>query len=637
MYRFHQTKVDTHLFMQLQDLTTVLAKNEQLQFESSFGSFIDITENKVTAGRFWDRLPAEMQEAGAKSDVILRTLGTLHQTDVKILQQFKKDWEDSLLPKFAIQLMTLLEDIRLEDAIRKERPGTKRNFSYRRAYFHHYFTTQLQSNVTRSYATDEIFCMIYLLLFANQPDPGFPRVEKAQLEMLDSIKGHLYSVFETKHTRDNVALTEQIMRKMQQAGYTDSIHEYFILPIGHVESYEKNTLFDELTRTDPLVNDDQQEETNEENEYFDETFSTWHRENKNDDRKQNFLQFELEQGTKTSMLGGGARETEDGDQAMAAIQGTSGQSKQNDYSDKETLTKEENTSENSSESSFGKENEHAQMFTEYAETPTEDEQLQYRQFVEEIDPFKRKLAKTIQLTLEHKQDTPRTDLLFGRLSKKLLPIFLEDSPRVFYKKEQESKEFDAVFTLLIDCSASMENKMEETKRGVTLFHEVLKELRIPHEIIGFWEDANKASDSYQPNYLQYIQTVEDSLYKEQGAKIMQLEAQEDNRDGFSIRHVTKKLIPRSEKNKFLLIFSDGQPAASGYDQNGIVDTYQAVADARKHQIDVVGMFLANGQIEENDDTMMQNIYGKERIMVPDVSALPEHFTPLLKRLLLKAI
>ena len=67
MYRFHQTKVDTHLFMQLQDLTTVLAKNEQLQFESSFGSFIDITENKVTAGRFWDRLPAEMQEAGAKS------------------------------------------------------------------------------------------------------------------------------------------------------------------------------------------------------------------------------------------------------------------------------------------------------------------------------------------------------------------------------------------------------------------------------------------------------------------------------------------------------------------------------------------------------------------------------------------
>ncbi|MFD1067260.1 vWA domain-containing protein [Oceanobacillus locisalsi] len=637
MYRFHQSKVDTHLFMQLQDLTTVLAKNEQLQFESSFGSFIDLTENKVTAGRFWDRLPAETQEAGAKSDVILRTLGTLHQTDVKTIQQFKENIQDTQLPKFAIQLLTLLEDIRLEDAIRKQRPGIRQNFMYRQKYFHHYFTTQLQANVTRSYVTDEIFCMIYLQLFADQPDPDFPRAGEEQLEMLDRLKPYLYSVFEAKHTRDNTDLAEKMTQMMQGAGYRDSIHEYFILPIGHVESYDKNNLFDELTRTDPLVNDEEQEETNEENEYFDETFSTWHRENKNDDRKQNFLQFELEQGTKTSMLGGGARETEDGDQAMAAIQGTSGQSQQNDYSDQETLTKEENTSQSSSNSSFGKENEHAQMFTEYAETPTEEEEMQYRQLIEDVNPFKIKLAKTIQLTLEHKQNAPRTNLLFGRLSKKLLPVFLDDSPRVFYKKEQESKEFDAVFTLLIDCSASMENKMEETKRGVALFHEVLKELRIPHEIIGFWEDANNVTNTYQPNYMQYIQTLEDSLYQEHGAKIMQLEAQEDNRDGFSIRHVTRKLITRNEKNKFLLIFSDGQPAAAGYDQNGIVDTYQAVVEARKHQIDVIGMFLANGQVEENDDSLMQNIYGKERIMVPDVSALPEHFAPLLKRLLLKVI
>lgn len=637
MYRFHQTKVDTHLFMQLQDLTAVLAKNEQLQFESSFGSFIDLIENKVTASRFWDRLPSELKEAGAKSDVILRTLGTLQQTDIPSFQAFKADLKGITLPKFAAQLLTLLEDIRLEDAIRKQRPGTRRNFDSRQKYFYHYFATQLQSNVTRSYATDEIFCMIYLLLFSKQPDPTFPRVEREQLDMLDQLKSLLYLVFETRNTQDNVALTELIVQKMQQARYSDSIHEYFILPIGHVEAYEKNTLFDELTRTDPLVNNDEQEEMNEENAYFDETFSTWHRENKNDDRKQNFLQFELEQGTKTSMLGGGARETEDGDQAVAAIQGASGHSKQNDYSDKEALNTEEHASESGSKSSFGKENEHAEMFTEFADTPTEDESIQYQQLVEEIDPFKRKLAKTIQLTLEHKQNEPRTGLLFGRLSKKLLPVFLEDSPRVFYKKEQESKEFDAVFTLLIDCSASMENKMQETRRGVTLFHEVLKELRIPHEIIGFWEGANEVKENYQPNYLQYIQTLDDSVYKEQGAKIMQLEAQEDNRDGFSIRHVSKKLMTRNEKNKFLLIFSDGQPAAAGYDQNGIVDTYQAVADARKHHIDVIGMFLANGQVEENDDTMMQNIYGKERVMVPDVSALPEHFMPLLKRLLLKAI
>jgi len=34
---------------------------------------------------------------------------------------------------------------------------------------------------------------------------------------------------------------------------------------------------------------------------------------------------------------------------------------------------------------------------------------------------------------------------------------------------------------------------------------------------------------------------------------------------------------------------------------------------------------------------MKNIYGKERLMIPSVAELPEQFTPLLKKLLLKTI
>ncbi len=46
-----------------------------------------------------------------------------------------------------------------------------------------------------------------------------------------------------------------------------------------------------------------------------ESFSTWHRENKNNENE-NFLRFELESGTKTNMMGDTARESEDGDQAL---------------------------------------------------------------------------------------------------------------------------------------------------------------------------------------------------------------------------------------------------------------------------------------------------------------------------------
>src|SRR5699024_10024540 len=111
---------------------------------------------------------------------------------------------------------------------------------------------------------------------------------------------------------------------------------------------------------------------------------------------------------------------------------------------------------------------------------------------------------TIEKTLEHKRNAPTSNLLMGRLSKNLLPLVMEDNPRVFYKKTTESNEVNAVFTLLVDCSASMHNKMDETKRGIVLFHEVLRSLHIPHAIIGFWEDASDGTDHYQPNYFHHV-------------------------------------------------------------------------------------------------------------------------------------
>ncbi|WP_256200853.1 hypothetical protein [Virgibacillus halodenitrificans] len=54
-------------------------------------------------------------------------------------------------------------------------------------------------------------------------------------------------------------------------------------------------------------------------------------------------------------------------------------------------------------------------------------------------------------------------------------------------------------------------------------------------------------------------------------------------------------------------------------------------------MEVIGLFLSDGEVEEREHTMMENIYGKERVIVPSVSELPEHFAPLLKSLLLKVI
>lgn len=635
MQVFNDARVDTSLYLQLQDLATVLSGDANLKFEYSYGSIIDLIEYKLTASRFWDNTSEHIKAAGLKTDVYLRAIGTLRHSTIPSMKEFMENTLEVPIPKFAYQLFALLEDLRLEEIIKHERPGTKQAFSIRRNAYQHYFGTQLVVNATRNFPLDELFCLIYLQLVADNPFPTFPSATASQLKQLETLKPILYNVFEAKTTSDTTKITEQIVFMLQD--YKDTLNEYFVFPISHIERYEKNTLFDELTRTDPLVNCDFEEIDQDESEYFDQEFSTWHRENKNDNRKQNFLQFELEQGTKTSILGGGARETEDGDQAMASIQGASAQSKQNDYSEMEALEKEETAQKGGKSEEFGEENKDAIKIDKYAVDPSKEDIEAYHEFVADIEPYKRKLAKTIEKTIEHKKNQPRQDLIFGRLSKKLLPIVLDENPRVFYKKNEDSQEFDAIFTLLVDCSASMHNKMDETKRGIVLFHEVLKHLKIPHSIIGFWEDANEVKEDYQPNYFHRIHSFTDSVYQQNGAKIMQLEPEEDNRDGFSIRVITKELEARREKHKYLLVFSDGEPAAANYDQNGVVDTNLAVTEARKKGIDVIGMFLANGEIHEREDLIMQNIYGRERVMIPSVAELPEHFAPLLKKLLLRIV
>lgn len=50
----------------------------------------------------------------------------------------------------------------------------------------------------------------------------------------------------------------------------------------------------------------------------------------------------------------------------------------------------------------------------------------------------------------------------------------------------------------------MFDKMEETIKGVVLFHETLKALNVKHEILAFNEDAFDSDDRKQPNIIDEI-------------------------------------------------------------------------------------------------------------------------------------
>jgi nitric oxide reductase activation protein len=633
---FNNKKVDTGLYLQLQDISSVLTGIEDLKFRFDYGHYLDVKENVITASRFWDNLPKEEMEAGYKTDLYLRAVGTFKYTNRRAIRRYMERIADTPLRKFGIQLFTLLEDLRLEELCKKERPGMSRLFQIRRREFQKYFESQLKVNASRGYTIDELFCMLYLTVQSSSPELLFTYANDEQLLHFAEIKLFLYESFDTESTAAVAQVAEKIVMRLACYYSKDSINEYFILPFSH-SNLQEEEIFDELRRKSKLKNEDQDANRHSGEEAKSDKLPTWHNETKSGEESRSFLQFELERGTKTELLGGAARETEDGDQAMGAVQGRAQASKNKDYAKTEVAEKQSGEHIGGKTDQYGEANRNAVLIINPAHPPSAEDNLLYKSFVQDVDAQIRRLSKTVEKTLEHKKSQPRKELRFGRLSKKLLPLVTDRFPKVFFKKDSQSKEIDAVFTLLVDCSASMHDKMDATKKGIILFHEVLKKLRIPHSITGFWEDANQVKDDYQPNYFHLIKDFQHSIYSKSGAEIMQLEPQEDNRDGFSIRVATEEMHKRTEKNKFLLIFSDGEPAAADYDQNGIVDTKEAVLEARKRGIEVIGMFLSNTEISEEDEKTMHNIYGREHLLVPVVEELPELFAPLLKKLLLKSM
>lgn len=634
--KFNEDQVDSFLFMELSDLARTLTKNNQIEVEYGYKSYLAPHENKLFISRFWDDYLKDEKRQGLFSDVFLKSIGGTKYFEEGVAIEVIEKSKQIALPSFFKQLFVLLEDIRLEDLITSERPGTKKAFEVRRQVYRRFFRSQLNVNVTKSVFTDALFNSFYLLLTAESPLVDLPSIHDTIDPVIPFLQSEVAKVYEAKSTRDVKKITISVIEVLEELLQDDMLNLYFFL--SETVYKEQVLTFDDLKRKSALKNHDVMEnEKDGEEDVHQDQLPTWHQET--EDKTKGFLQFELEQGTQTNLIGEGVREGEHSDQALGIVQGTSKKSTLNDYTELETLEamQQDISLGSGEEHRYGKANRFAIAIDMPVKRTTIKELEQYQQVKTVITPYQKKLKQMIHKTLEHKKILPREDLHVGRLNKKLIRFVTDENPRLFYKKNQPSPEIDAVFSLLVDCSASMHDKMEQTKLGITLFHEALKSVWVPHNIVGFWEDSSDASEMRQPNYFKTV--VDFSTFRDSkaGSAIMQLEPEEDNRDGFAIRQMVEKLLMRHEKQKFLLVFSDGEPAALGYEQNGIIDTHEAVVNGRKQGIEIINVFLANGEITESQKNMIQNIYGKYSILVPQVEDLPDILFPLLKKLLLRSI
>ncbi|MBF7024207.1 vWA domain-containing protein [Staphylococcus kloosii] len=621
--KFNDEQLDAKQVMMLQDLARLLLKSEQTQVKIQKFPYYDPQNDTLITSSFWSHRPKQIETTGLKTDVILAAYG-YKLMDIDVVNDVIRD-TNFTHTKFYQQLFKLLEDKRVINEIVKQRPTTVKALSLRNEIRINYIKSQINVYKTKTTYTDLLFLnLTYSILTENFYD--VPQIHPSIDDILLNMYQYLPNVFNCESSEDNQFLAQRIMFQIDDILKEDMLNEYYHLPKQVYAAMETMT-FDELKRTDASNVDGNNNESDEEPES--EEIETKAADSQSSGGA--YLEMELHEGENSDT----ASDNDTDREGDASDDMTDMQTKKGKGSD--------NTIDNSEGNALGAKspfaltgiNENVEI--DWRVPDIKPEYLKTYHDVEQSVSIETKdLIQIIKKAIDREYTDERNNLTKGRLQKNLLNWFVDDQYKLFYKKQDLSQTFDATFTLLVDASASMQDKMEETKKGVVLFHETLKALNVKHEILAFNEDAFEADDRNQPNIIDEIIHYDKSTYVNDGPRIMALEPQDDNRDGVAIRIGSERLLQRSNKQKFLIVFSDGEPSAYNYSQDGILDTYEAVETARKMGIEVFNVFLSQDPITEDIEQTIHNIYGQYSIFVEGVEHLPSHLSPLLKKLLLKS-
>ncbi|RIN30326.1 VWA domain-containing protein [Staphylococcus succinus] len=622
--KFNDEQLDAKQVMMLQDLARLLLKNEQTQVKIQKFPYYDPINNTLVTSAFWSHRNKALETIGLKSDVMLAAYG-YRMMDEKVVNKVIHNNEFKH-PKFFQQLFKLLEDTRVLNTIMTSRPSTANALKLRNETRLNFTQTQINVYKTKATFTDLLF--LYLeKSFLKEDFYDVPQIHPQIDDMLIHMYQYLPNFFHNESSEDNMYLAERIMFQIDDILKEDMLNEYYHLPKKVYEAIQELS-FEDITRTDASNSDGQSEEQKDEAVVSEEIES-----NNQDSASEGgaYLEMELHEGENSDVMSDNDT-ARDGDAS-------------DDMTDMQTKKGKGSTDnvENDEGGSVGLNQAFAlKGINQNVEIKWNIPDIQpnyiidYHKVESEVQFEIKDLIQIIKKTIDREYQDERHNLTKGRLQKNLLNWFIDDQYKLFYKKQDLSQTFDATFTLLVDASASMEDKMEETIKGVVLFHETLKSLNVKHEILAFNEDAFDADDTKQPNVIDEIIAYDHSTFDKDGPRIMALEPQDDNRDGVAIRIGSDRLMRRSHNQRFLIVFSDGEPSAYNYSQDGILDTYEAVETARKMGIEVFNVFLSQEAITEDIEQTIHNIYGQYSIFVEGVENLPNLLSPLLKKLLLKS-
>ncbi len=208
--------------------------------------------------------------------------------------------------------------------------------------------------------------------------------------------------------------------------------------------------------------------------------------------------------------------------------------------------------------------------------------------------------------------------------------------RLFQRRDNPER-LDICFILLVDESGSMnrESKYIAAREATVFFAEVLDRLDVPFEIIGYSTDSSEAAmaaslghvPAFQYRHIRHsplqhrIYKAFDEPFGPNKTRLVNIFPRFNNWDEEHLLFAYRRLLQRDEKERVIIITSDGQPNGDASHLVATVDRLQKLG------VRVVGVGVVDPFVEE--------IY-PNHIVVKHLSQLSEELVGILQRELLGA-
>lgn len=183
-------------------------------------------------------------------------------------------------------------------------------------------------------------------------------------------------------------------------------------------------------------------------------------------------------------------------------------------------------------------------------------------------------------------------------------------PPIFKKKLATKVEQDAAIFILGDCSGSMSNHGRYVTSAAcqVSMSEVLQSMSIPHMMMQF-STFRSGRNHYVMKTFAENRVSRETLLKRYASRSIQMEC---NADGEAVVAASQYLAKMPQKNKLLIVLSDGEPAYRYGDEQFLKDVVSKIEESKAMNIIGVGI---------NTDVSRYYTYSKKIVQLKDLESV----------------